>query len=105
VEQLAAIVSETLEQAGITATLSGGAAVTIYADNEYLSGGLDFVTNARMAEIEEVRSIRPSSNGCVCVPRAASAAAALARLPRRMSKCNEPVGCGGRGSNGESEVA
>lgn len=46
-EQLAAIVSQALEAAGVTATLSGGAAVTIYAENEYLSGDLDFVTSAR----------------------------------------------------------
>ena len=52
-EELAAIVSGALERAGITATLSGGAAVTIYADNEYLSGDLDFVTNARMVRLEE----------------------------------------------------
>ena len=53
-EELAAIVSGALEDAGITATLSVGAAVTIYADNEYLSGDLDFVTNARIDAIEKV---------------------------------------------------
>lgn len=49
--ELAAMVSAALRDAGITATLSGGAAVTIYADNEYLSGDLDFVTNARIGAI------------------------------------------------------
>ena len=52
--ELAAIVSGALETAGITATLSGGAAVTIYAENDYVSGDLDFVTNARMGAIDKV---------------------------------------------------
>jgi hypothetical protein len=51
--ELAAIVSAALESAGITATLSGGAAVTIYAHNEYLSGDLDFVTSARIDAISK----------------------------------------------------
>ena len=33
VEELAAIVSRALEEAGIAATLSGGAAITLYAEN------------------------------------------------------------------------
>ena len=33
-------------KAGITATLSGGAAVAIYSDNKYESHDLDFVTAA-----------------------------------------------------------
>lgn len=40
------LVSQTLEEAGITATLVGGAAVSIYSDNEYKSMDLDFVTAA-----------------------------------------------------------
>lgn len=44
VEEVAAIVSDALESAGITATLSGGSAVTIYSNNAYLSRDLDFVT-------------------------------------------------------------
>jgi hypothetical protein len=51
VEELAAIVCSALEAAGIVATLSGGAAVTIYANNEYVSGDLDFVTHGRIAAI------------------------------------------------------
>lgn len=46
-EQLAALISQALEQAGITATLSGGGAVTLYSENEYQSLDLDFVTRAR----------------------------------------------------------
>ena len=49
--ELAAIVSETLEQAGIVATLSGGAAVSIYTENRYLSEDLDFVTVALVDEL------------------------------------------------------
>ena len=44
--ELAAIVSDALERAGIVATLSGGAAVSIYSDNRYVSEDLDFVTVA-----------------------------------------------------------
>ena len=51
--ELAAIVSETLERAGVIATLSGGAAVSIYSDNKYQSEDLDFVTAALVGEIAE----------------------------------------------------
>lgn len=53
-EEIAAIVSDALEKAGITATLSGGSAVTIYTENEYLSRDLDFVTAAMNADLEPV---------------------------------------------------
>lgn len=53
-EELAALVSRALEDAGIAAILSGGAAVTLYADNEYLSGDLDFVTSAGTEAIGKV---------------------------------------------------
>ena len=46
-EELAAIVSQALERAGIRATLSGGAAVSMYTDNEYQSYDLDFVSSER----------------------------------------------------------
>lgn len=51
---VAAIVSDALDIAGITATLSGGSAVTIYSDNAYLSRDLDFVTAAMIADLEPV---------------------------------------------------
>lgn len=54
VEQVAAIVSDALDKAGITATLSGGSAVTIYSDNAYLSRDLDFVTAAMVADLDPV---------------------------------------------------
>lgn len=44
-EEVAAIVSAALENADILATLSGGAAVTIFSDNVYQSADLDFVTS------------------------------------------------------------
>jgi hypothetical protein len=46
IEELAVIISEALEAAGITATLSGGDAVSIYSHNQYMSHDLDFVTSA-----------------------------------------------------------
>jgi hypothetical protein len=45
-KELAVIISEALEAAGIIATLSGGGAVSIYSDNQYMSHDLDFVTSA-----------------------------------------------------------
>ncbi len=53
-QDVAAIVSTSLERAGIAATLSGGAAVSIYTDNEYQSKDLDFVTAALVADISPV---------------------------------------------------
>lgn len=49
---LATIVSQALEQTKITATLSGGAAVSIYTDNAYQSVDLDFVTAALVGDLK-----------------------------------------------------
>ncbi len=49
--ELAAIVSGSLEGAGIVATLSGGGAVSIYSNNRYESSDLDFVTAALVNEL------------------------------------------------------
>jgi hypothetical protein len=49
--EVAAIVSEALEAAGIVATLSGGSAVSAYTDNRYESEDLDFVTAALLEEL------------------------------------------------------
>ena len=51
--ELASAVSGALEGAGIVATLSGGAAVSIYSDNRYESKDLDFVTTALVNELKE----------------------------------------------------
>jgi len=50
-QELAALVSQTLEHAGIPATLSGGAAVSLYSDNEYQSHDLDFVSSEQLTVI------------------------------------------------------
>jgi hypothetical protein len=47
VAELAALVSQSLEAAGVKATLSGGGAVSIHTNNEYRSEDLDFVTAER----------------------------------------------------------
>lgn len=44
--EIAALVSDALERAGISAVLSGGAAVSIYSSAAYLSLDLDFITSA-----------------------------------------------------------
>ena len=53
IEELAAIVSATLESAGIRAVLSGGAVVSIYTHNEYESGDLDFVSPESTSKIAD----------------------------------------------------
>jgi len=55
-EDVAAIISSSLDRAGIAATLSGGAAVSIYTKNEYQSLDLDFVTAALVADLSPVLS-------------------------------------------------
>lgn len=52
--EVAAIVSDALQNDGIGATLSGGAVVSIYTDNEYQSKDLDFVTAASVHELAPV---------------------------------------------------
>lgn len=49
--EFAAIISDALENAGIVATLSGGAAVSIYSQDRYESEDLDFVTSAAVEEL------------------------------------------------------
>ena len=53
-EDVAAIVSSALDDAGIAATLSGGAAVSIYSNNVYQSKDLDFVTAALISDLSPV---------------------------------------------------
>jgi hypothetical protein len=53
-EEVAATVSGALINAGITATLSGGGAVSIYSHNEYQSKDLDFVTASMLADTRPV---------------------------------------------------
>ena len=49
--ELAAIISKTLEGAGLTAVLSGGAAVSIYTDGRYESSDLDFVSSEQISKL------------------------------------------------------
>jgi hypothetical protein len=49
ITEVAVVVSQALEAAGIRAPLSGGAAVSIYSDNQYESVDLDFITSERNA--------------------------------------------------------
>lgn len=42
-EELAGLVCETLEKAGITVTLTGGACVAIWSNGKYVSKDLDFI--------------------------------------------------------------
>jgi len=50
-EELAARVSTVLQEHGIDALLVGGACVSIYTANQYISGDLDFVSFASIKEI------------------------------------------------------
>lgn len=51
IKQLAALISEKLRECGIEAILVGGACVSIYTKNRYLSFDLDFVTHATLKEV------------------------------------------------------
>ncbi len=51
---MAAAISGALLDAGVTAILSGGGAVSVYSDNEYESSDLDFVTSAGFSELSPV---------------------------------------------------
>ena len=52
--ELATLVSQALEDAGVSATLSGGGAISIYTENEYTSKDLDFVCSERREKLVEV---------------------------------------------------
>lgn len=50
--ELAAMISDALQRENIIATLTGGAAVSIYTRNLYRSADLDFVTTALVSELK-----------------------------------------------------
>ena len=52
--EIAVLVSEALEAAGISAVLGGGGAVSQYSDNEYMTTDLDFITIERNKTIAPV---------------------------------------------------
>ncbi|MFH0797637.1 MAG: hypothetical protein V2A65_11415 [Candidatus Omnitrophota bacterium] len=51
IKDLAAIVSDTLRKNGVEVTLVGGACVSIYAKNKYVSYDLDFITENSLKEL------------------------------------------------------
>jgi len=52
--EVASIVSAALSKAGLEAVLTGGAAVSIYSNNQYESYDLDFITMRSAQELETV---------------------------------------------------
>jgi hypothetical protein len=56
IKQLAALISEKLRERGIDAILVGGACVSIYTKNRYLSFDLDFVTHSTLKEVSPALS-------------------------------------------------
>jgi hypothetical protein len=64
--EVAVVVSEALERAGIVAPLSGGAAMSMYTENRYQTRDLDFVTSERGRALTAVLvplGFRASSDG------------------------------------------
>src|SRR5690606_28044102 len=55
-EELAAFVCQSLEDAGITVTLTGGGCVAIWSEGEYVSRDLDFV-ELGMVPRREIRAV------------------------------------------------
>ena len=56
IKELASIISSKLNEKGIDAILVGGACVSIYTKNKYLSIDLDFVSSASIKEISPALS-------------------------------------------------
>lgn len=54
IKELSAFISGKLSESGIDAILVGGACVSIYTKNRYLSFDLDFVTYATLKEVTPV---------------------------------------------------
>ncbi len=90
IKELAAIVSDKLNERGIDAILVGGACVSIYTKNKYLSSDLDFVSSTSIKEIStallELGFERKSSrhfekNDCPFFIEFVSPPAALGREP------------------------
>jgi hypothetical protein len=56
IKELAALISEKLRVEGVASILVGGACVSIYTKNKYLSFDLDFVTHAAIKEVTPLLS-------------------------------------------------
>src|SRR3989338_6702655 len=64
IEELAGIVATALAKFNVNAVLSGGAVVSIYSENQYVSGDLDFVSFKALSTIDEaMNSIRFKREG------------------------------------------
>lgn len=68
-QELAATISQHLEAQGVVATLSGGAAVSIYTNNRYQSYDLDFVSSAGSVQLSKAVAhwalLKHRQNGCL----------------------------------------
>ncbi|HAM53025.1 MAG TPA: hypothetical protein DCP92_20860 [Nitrospiraceae bacterium] len=53
IKDLAAIVVETFRKKNIDVLLVGGACISMYTHNKYISGALDFISHAALKEISE----------------------------------------------------
>lgn len=54
IRDLAAVISDALRKNGIEVTLVGGACVSIYAGNKYISYDLDFITESSLKELAPI---------------------------------------------------
>lgn len=62
-ENLAMIVCKTLKDYGIDAVLTGGAVVSIYSENRYMSYDLDFISHADGKKIEAAMNLLGFTKG------------------------------------------
>jgi hypothetical protein len=63
-EEVAALVCTTLDRHGISVALSGGAVVSIYSDDEYVSHDLDFVPTGLARKVDDaMRSLGFAKEG------------------------------------------
>jgi hypothetical protein len=56
IKDLAAVITEKLKEKGMDAILVGGACVSIYTKNKYLSSDLDFISHASLKKISSALS-------------------------------------------------
>ncbi len=88
-EEVAALVCEALDRAGIPVVLSGGAVVSIYSDNAYESMDLDFVRQgiARKVDgtmVDTAVVVAPETASCDSDPSALPWRGACRRKRKRL---------------------
>lgn len=95
IKDLAALVSEKLNENGIDALIVGGACVSIYTENKYLSSDIDFISHTALKDISkalaELGFKRESSRhfekkGCPFFIEFVSPPAAIGNEPIRSTK-------------------